>query len=109
MCRHGRPERERHLPGRQSPSRPTSGSSEARGSSGRATGPYLEAPEVKVMTLHAAKGLEFPIVAVLGLREGTISCLSPNLSAEEVEEETQASPGSAGSGRIRCPLPGAGR
>ncbi|BDG59502.1 type II toxin-antitoxin system RelE family toxin [Caldinitratiruptor microaerophilus] len=50
----------------------------------------LEAPEVKVMTLHSAKGLEFPIVAVLGLRDGTIPRVPPDLSAEEVEEETQA-------------------
>jgi len=31
----------------------------------------LEATYIKVMTLHSAKGLEFPFVAVVGLREGT--------------------------------------
>lgn len=31
----------------------------------------LEAPEVKVLTFHASKGLEFPIVVVGGLGDGT--------------------------------------
>jgi superfamily I DNA/RNA helicase/mRNA-degrading endonuclease RelE of RelBE toxin-antitoxin system len=44
----------------------------------------LKTPEVKVMTLHSAKGLEFPIVVVL------IDGLLPRLHTGMVEEEKQA-------------------
>jgi DNA helicase-2/ATP-dependent DNA helicase PcrA len=41
---------------------------------------------VTLMTLHAAKGLEFPVVAVAGLEEGLFP-LSRAESAEDIEEE----------------------
>lgn len=48
--------------------------------------PTPNADKVKIMTVHAAKGLEFPAVFVYGLNEGIFpskNCLSP----EEIEEE----------------------
>ncbi|WP_204141744.1 3'-5' exonuclease [Halomicronema sp. CCY15110] len=44
----------------------------------------LNANCVKVLTLHSAKGLEFPFVAVVGLQEGRLPKLDPNLPDEEV-------------------------
>ncbi|MEN9935511.1 MAG: hypothetical protein RLZZ387_2090 [Chloroflexota bacterium] len=40
-------------------------------------------PQVKVMTLHAAKGLEFPFVAVVGLDADTL----PRIDAEALPDE----------------------
>jgi len=50
----------------------------------------LKAPEVKVMTLHSAKGLEFPIVVVAGLKDGILPRRRANLTAEELEEDDRA-------------------
>lgn len=42
---------------------------------------------VMLMTIHSAKGLEFPVVFVTGLEEGLFPVSSSNGSQEEIEEE----------------------
>jgi superfamily I DNA/RNA helicase len=49
----------------------------------------LAASAVKVLTLHAAKGLEFPTVVIASLKRGQIPFLVPR-GREECEEEEQA-------------------
>jgi mRNA-degrading endonuclease RelE of RelBE toxin-antitoxin system len=44
----------------------------------------INAPYVKVLTLHSAKGLEFPFVVVVGLQEGRLPYLNNDLPAEEI-------------------------
>ncbi len=44
----------------------------------------LDAPYIKVLTIHAAKGLEFPFVAVVGLDRG---CLPYDNAAAPPEEQ----------------------
>lgn len=44
----------------------------------------LKAPHIKVLTLHSAKGLEFPFVVVVGLEKGQL----PNINSEQHSEET---------------------
>lgn len=45
----------------------------------------LNATYIKVLTLHAAKGLEFPYVAIVGLREGILPYIDRTLPEEERE------------------------
>ncbi|GAB4371151.1 MAG: 3'-5' exonuclease [Elainellaceae cyanobacterium] len=48
----------------------------------------INAPYIKVLTLHSAKGLEFPFVAVVGLQEGKLPYLSSNLPPDEISTVT---------------------
>ncbi len=50
----------------------------------------LDSPNVKVLTMHSAKGLEFPIVVVIGLQEGIVPRLPADLLEEELDEETKS-------------------
>ncbi|WP_057829673.1 DNA helicase PcrA [Liquorilactobacillus cacaonum] len=46
-----------------------------------------EADEVTLMTLHAAKGLEFPIVFLMGMEEGIFPLSRAMMDENELEEE----------------------
>lgn len=43
----------------------------------------LNKPYIKVLTLHSAKGLEFPFVVVMGLTEGSLPFIKPTTLPEE--------------------------
>ncbi len=46
-----------------------------------------EADAVQVMTVHSAKGLEFPVIFIVGLEEGIFPHSRSALSPQEMEEE----------------------
>ena len=46
----------------------------------------MEAAEVTLMTLHAAKGLEFPVVFLIGMEEGVFPLSRASEDPEELEE-----------------------
>src|SRR5260370_18841804 len=48
---------------------------------------YDERAQITLMTLHAAKGLEFPLVFLCGLEEGVFPHSRTFLNSDDVEEE----------------------
>ena len=46
-----------------------------------------EADAVILMTIHSAKGLEFPVVFLPGMEEGIFPSMQSSMNAEELEEE----------------------
>lgn len=44
----------------------------------------IKAHHIKVLTLHSAKGLEFPFVVIVGLERDNIPCINKNLQPEEI-------------------------
>ncbi len=51
------------------------------------TDDYDERAKVTLMTIHSAKGLEFPLVCVVGLEEGLFPHSRTLLNPDEIEEE----------------------
>lgn len=50
----------------------------------------LDTRYVRVMTIHTAKGLELPFVAVARVNDGILPLLPPGISQEELEEQVAA-------------------
>ncbi|MEW6491902.1 MAG: 3'-5' exonuclease [Cyanobacteriota bacterium] len=44
----------------------------------------INKPHIKVLTIHSAKGLEFPFVVMVGLNQGLLPYLRPNLPSDEI-------------------------
>ena len=47
----------------------------------------VETDKITLMTLHAAKGTEFPVVIIIGMEDGTFPIRRPNQPLSELEEE----------------------
>ena len=47
----------------------------------------VETDKITLMTLHAAKGMEFPVVIILGMEDGTFPIRRPDQPLSELEEE----------------------
>lgn len=47
----------------------------------------VETDKITLMTLHAAKGTEFPVVIILGMEDGTFPIRRPDQQLSELEEE----------------------
>ena len=47
----------------------------------------IETDKITLMTLHAAKGTEFPVVIILGMEDGTFPIRRPDQTISELEEE----------------------
>ena len=47
----------------------------------------VETDKITLMTLHAAKGTEFPVVIILGMEDGTFPIRRPDQRLSELEEE----------------------
>ena len=47
----------------------------------------LKAHYIKVLTLHSAKGLEFPFIAVMGLQSGQLPHIKKRLPIDEIQAE----------------------
>lgn len=59
---------------------------DGRGDLRRAAGKTYASGAVRVMTLHAAKGLEFPVVFLCGVKEGSIP-LESSKGKSDLQEE----------------------